>query len=143
MIPVRNLWEVKNDIIQQLEAEFTDIQVGDNMLKREYNNTSGYKLCRVSIAWIPDKQRLSMKGTLNITLYYDGANNIEIDMGRISDYLQYGDIEDKDITEIRETYRETDHWKYKVTEAKYRNLISEENEGILPNQFTVIVFPKR
>jgi len=146
MIPIRNLWEIKASILDILDTKFgvEGVLVGDNMLKREpYETSTDYKICRVSVSWIPDKQRVSMKGTLYITLYYDKATNIEIDMGRISDYLQYGDIEDDiDITEIRETYWETDHWMYNLQEPNFRDLISEDDEGILPMKMIITIFPK-
>jgi hypothetical protein len=137
MIPQINLYEIKQDIINKLTTQFTDLQVKDGTAKAdEYD--SDFKVCKVITELSPDRQRVSSLGTLQIILYYYTVDGIESDMNDILQYLLYEEIDGS----LYEKIWETTTWRYKLSFDKMMDSYYGEQEYILPARLELRVLGK-
>ena len=137
MIPQINLYEIKEDIITNLNTQFSTLQVRDGTAKAEEFD-SDFKVCKVITELSTDRQRVSSLGTVQIILYYYTVDGIESDMNDILQYLLYEEIDGS----LCEKLWSTTTWRYKLSFDKMMDSYYGEQEYILPARLEVRVLGK-
>jgi hypothetical protein len=137
MIPKVNLYEIKEDIINNLATNFLDIQVRDGTAKSE-DFGNNFKVCKVILTLGSDIQNLSSTGSLDLILYYYKPDGIESDMNDILQYLLYNEIDGS----LDERVWETTTWRYKLSFDRIMDSYYGEQEFILPARLYVRVYGK-
>jgi len=80
--------EIKYELLQSLSTEFPEIKFMDNAAHYSIQNEPPeFKICKIKLTYNRDNQTVSINGLLAVSLYYGSPNNIEIDSGRIRNFL--------------------------------------------------------
>ncbi len=80
--------ELKYKMLQDLNTAFPEIKFMDNSANYSIQDEPpDFKVGKVRLTYWKDSQTVSINGHFAVTLYYGSPNNIEIDSGRVRNFL--------------------------------------------------------